>query len=99
MEIAIIGSDIQEIVGTATALNLILGVKLWIGCLITFVDTMVFFCLHLAGIRKLEAFVAALVFTIAICFWAEWGLADTNGGEILEAFVAALVFTIAICFW
>ena len=35
MEIAVIGSDIQEVVGSAIALNLLFGLRLWIGCLIT----------------------------------------------------------------
>lgn len=35
MEIAIIGSDIQEVLGSAIGLQILFGIPLWIGCLLT----------------------------------------------------------------
>lgn len=35
MEIAIIGSDIQEVVGSAIGLQILFGIPLWVGCLLT----------------------------------------------------------------
>ena len=67
-EVAIIGSDIQEIVGTAIAFQILFGFPLWAGALLTALDTFTFLGLHYFGIRKLEAFVCALIFTMTICF-------------------------------
>mmetsp|Transcript_19290 Transcript_19290/g.16519 ORF Transcript_19290/g.16519 Transcript_19290/m.16519 type:complete len:214 (+) Transcript_19290:110-751(+) len=46
-EIAIIGSDIQEVLGTAIAFRVLLNIPLWAGTLITAVDTLTFLTLHL----------------------------------------------------
>lgn len=69
-EIAIIGSDIQEVIGSAIAISLLSNHKipLWAGVLITGVDTFTFLFLESAGLRKLEAFFGALITTMAACF-------------------------------
>ncbi|RHY89696.1 hypothetical protein DYB35_004876 [Aphanomyces astaci] len=38
-EVAIVGSDIQEVLGSAIALQILFKLPLWIGCLVTAVDT------------------------------------------------------------
>ncbi|KAJ1909204.1 hypothetical protein IWQ60_011295 [Tieghemiomyces parasiticus] len=70
-EIAIIGSDIQEIIGTAVALRILLNLPLWAGVLITAVDSFLFLLLQARGVRWLEAFFVALIATMAGCFWVE----------------------------
>ncbi|CAJ0748719.1 14476_t:CDS:2, partial [Entrophospora sp. SA101] len=60
-EIAIVGSDIQEIVGTAIALKIIFGLPLWIGTMLTAMDTFTFMLLQNYGVRKLEAFFMFLI--------------------------------------
>ena len=55
-ELAIIGSDIQEVVGSAIAFKILFGWKLWVGCIVTGLDTFTFLLLHVLGIRALEAF-------------------------------------------
>ncbi|XP_025081658.1 LOW QUALITY PROTEIN: natural resistance-associated macrophage protein 2-like [Pomacea canaliculata] len=69
-EVAIIGSDIQEVIGSAIAINLLSDNKipLWAGVLITGIDTFTFLFLESAGLRKLEAFFGALITTMAVCF-------------------------------
>lgn len=42
IELAIIGCDLQEIVGSAIAFQILFGFPLWLGCLITFVDTLTY---------------------------------------------------------
>jgi NRAMP (natural resistance-associated macrophage protein)-like metal ion transporter len=69
-EIAIIGSDIQEVIGTAIAFKILFGFPIWLGAIITMLDTFTFLFIHACGVRKLEAFFAVLVGTMAICFWA-----------------------------
>ncbi|XP_071788572.1 metal transporter nramp1 homolog [Asterias amurensis] len=70
MEIAIIGSDIQEVIGSAIAINLLSNhvIPIWAGCLITGVDTFTFLLLENAGLRKLEAFFGALLLTMGGSF-------------------------------
>jgi uncharacterized membrane protein YkvI len=63
-ELAIIGSDIQEVIGSAIAFKLLFNLPLWAGALITAADTFTFLTLHAFGIRKLEAFFAVLIFTM-----------------------------------
>mmetsp|Transcript_35198 Transcript_35198/g.53940 ORF Transcript_35198/g.53940 Transcript_35198/m.53940 type:complete len:174 (-) Transcript_35198:658-1179(-) len=67
-ELAIIGSDIQEVIGSATALYILFGLPLWAGALVTILDSFVFLFIHYFGIRKLEAFFAFLVLTMAVSF-------------------------------
>ena len=71
-ETAIIGSDIQEVLGSAIALKLLFGLPLFAGCLVTGLDTFTFLIIHAYGVRKLEAFFAALIFTMMICFFVNF---------------------------
>ena len=68
-EIAIIGSDIQEVVGSATAMQILFGLPLWVGALITILDSLLFLFIHYFGVRKLEGFFAFLISVMAICFF------------------------------
>lgn len=51
MELAIIASDIQEVIGSAIAINFLSNgvVPLWAGALITAIDTFTFLLLEAAG--------------------------------------------------
>ncbi|VDN12971.1 unnamed protein product [Dibothriocephalus latus] len=73
IEIAIIGSDMQEVIGTAIAINLLsVGkIPLWGGVLITVVDTFTFLLIDNYGLRKLEAFFALLISIMAVTFGYE----------------------------
>ena len=70
VEIAIIGSDMQEVIGTAIALYLLSNkaIPLWAGTLITIADTFTFLFLDKYGIRKLEVFFAFLIAMMAFSF-------------------------------
>jgi natural resistance-associated macrophage protein len=67
-EIAIIGSDIQEVIGSAIAMKILFGLPLWAGVLITACDTFTFLFLNYFGIRKLEALFAFLITVMASTF-------------------------------
>eukprot|EP00163_Fabomonas_tropica_P032875 TRINITY_DN8424_c0_g1_i1.p1 TRINITY_DN8424_c0_g1~~TRINITY_DN8424_c0_g1_i1.p1 ORF type:complete len:419 (+),score=45.21 TRINITY_DN8424_c0_g1_i1:667-1923(+) len=83
-EIAIIGSDVQEVVGSAIAIQLLFGLPLWAGVLITAADTFTMLFLHYFGIRKLEAFFAVLIATMAVCFFIQFGIASPPPGPMFE---------------
>lgn len=67
-EIAIVGSDVQEVLGSAMAFQILFGLPLWAGCLVTAFDTCTFLTLHTFGIRKLEAFFVFLIVIMLVCF-------------------------------
>ena len=71
VELAIIGSDIQEVIGSATAIKLLSEsvIPLWAGVLITGLDTFTFLFLEMYNLRNLEAFFGLLVTTMAGSFW------------------------------
>ncbi|KAL0425152.1 UNVERIFIED_CONTAM: Metal transporter Nramp6 [Sesamum radiatum] len=83
-EIAIVACDIPEVIGTAFALDMLFGIPLWIGVLITGLSTMVLLLLQQYGVRKLEILIAFLVLTIAGCFLAELKYAKPNSSEVLR---------------
>ena len=89
-EIAIIACDLAELLGSAIALNLLFGIPLAWGALITGVDVMLIIALQHYGVRKLEALVAALVVTIGACMATEMFLARPLWGAVAAGFVPRL---------
>jgi len=85
-EIAIIATDIAEVIGTAIGLNLIFHIPLEIGVAITALDVFLILYLQRLGFRWLEAFVIGLLAVIAVCFAIQIGLADPNWGEVIRGF-------------
>ncbi|KAM8917823.1 natural resistance-associated macrophage protein 2-like isoform 1-T3 [Spinachia spinachia] len=86
VELAIIGSDMQEVIGCAIALNLLSmgSIPLWGGVLITITDTFVFLFLDKYGLRKLEAFFGFLITIMALSFGYEYVLVKPDQGELLK---------------
>ncbi|KAM3621155.1 uncharacterized protein V6R79_006997 [Siganus canaliculatus] len=86
VELAIIGSDMQEVIGCAIAFNLLsVGrIPLWAGVLITITDTFVFLFLDKYGLRKLEAFFGFLITVMAISFGYEYVVVSPDQGELLK---------------
>ncbi|QBD83720.1 divalent metal cation transporter [Ktedonosporobacter rubrisoli] len=70
-EIAIAACDLAEVIGSAVALNLLFGIPLIIGVIITALDVFAILFLQNKGFRFIEAVVAALILTITICFGYE----------------------------
>ncbi|BFZ01045.1 hypothetical protein BsWGS_04085 [Bradybaena similaris] len=86
VEIAIIGSDMQEVIGTAVAFYLLSDGKipLYGGVIITIADTFTFLLLDRYGLRKLEAFFALLITTMAVMFGYEYVRVAPNQGEVVK---------------
>lgn len=70
-EIAIAACDLAEVLGAAIALNLLFGIPLIAGVLITSLDVMIVLLLQNKGFRVVESLVAGLIFLIAACFGYE----------------------------
>lgn len=67
-EVAIIACDLAEVIGSAIGLNLLFGIPLVMGVLLTGADVLLLLGLMHWGFRKLEALVITLVLTIGACF-------------------------------
>ncbi|KAL4646210.1 natural resistance-associated macrophage protein 2-like isoform X1 [Arapaima gigas] len=86
VEFAIIGSDMQEVIGCAIAFNLLsVGrIPLWAGVLITIFDTFVFLFLDKYGLRRLEAFFGLLITIMALTFGYEYVTVKPDQGQLLK---------------
>ncbi len=86
-EIAIIATDIAEVVGTAIGLNLLFNIPLELGVIITALDVFIVLMLQRLGFRKVEAFVFALLAVIFVCFIAQMALARPEWAGVFGGFV------------
>ncbi|MGD8739783.1 MAG: Nramp family divalent metal transporter [Desulfobacterales bacterium] len=84
-EIAIAATDLAEVLGTILGLNLLFGLPLLWGALVTLFDTFVLLAIQKLGIRKMEAFILSLISIIAGGFIVnlflakpDWGAAATG---------------------
>ncbi|XP_016916627.1 protein Malvolio [Apis cerana] len=86
IEIAIIGSDMQEVIGTAIALSLLTNktIPIWGGVLITVIDTFTFLLLDKYGLRKLELFFGFLITVMAITFGFEYIVSAPPENEVIS---------------
>ncbi|KAI4387235.1 hypothetical protein MLD38_005080 [Melastoma candidum] len=84
-EVALIGADIQEVIGSAIAIKILSNgvLPIWAGVVITAADCFIFLLLENYGVRKLEAVFAVLIATMAMSF--AWMFADAkpSGSELL----------------
>ena len=85
-EIAIIATDIAEVIGTAIGLNLIFGIPLELGVIITALDVFLILYLQKLGFRWVEALIMTLLGVIAVCFAIQVALADPNWGAVVTGF-------------
>ncbi len=81
-ELAIAACDLAEVIGSAIALNLLFGIPLVVGILITACDVMIILLLQTKGFRVLECLVASLIVLIGGCFAYELWLAHPAWGAV-----------------
>lgn len=86
-EIAIAACDLAEVLGMAIGIQLLTGIPLLWGVLITVLDTFLLLFLQKLGMRKMEAFIIGLVFIIGMSFLVEIILAKPSLAEIGSGFV------------
>lgn len=86
-ELAIIACDLAEVIGTAIALQLLFGIPLALGALLTGLDVLLVLMLQRRGFRWLEAFIIGLISLIAACFVIELALARPELAEVMAGFV------------
>jgi len=86
-EIAIAACDLAEVVGSAIGLQLLFGIPLVWGCVITAADVLLVLFLQQKGFRYLEAIVITLIVTIGGCFAAELLFAKPDLAGVVRGFV------------
>lgn len=86
-EAAICATDLAEVIGTAIALQLLFGLPLLEGVLLTVLDTLLILWLQHKGVRWLESFVIGLIALIAFCFVAQLAMADPVWGDVLRGYL------------
>ncbi|MDO4225178.1 MAG: Nramp family divalent metal transporter [Bergeyella zoohelcum] len=86
-EIAIAAMDLAEVLGTAIAINLLFGIPLTWGVLITIADVFVILLLQARGFRWLESFVGGLIAIILMCFLYEILISKPEIAPILQGLV------------
>ena len=86
-EIAIAACDLAEVIGAAIALNLLFGIPLLWGVILTALDVRLILLLQNKGFRWLEAFVIVLIGSIAVCFAVELFMARPALAEVIRGLV------------
>src|SRR6476661_3342183 len=86
-EIAIAACDLAEVIGAAIALNLLFGMPLLLGVILTAADVLIVLYLQHRGFRYVEALVVALILMIAGAFAFELWLARPEWGAVAAGFV------------
>ena len=92
-EVAIAACDLAEVLGSAIGLYLLFKIPLLWGVLITTFDVLLLMFLMSFGIRKMEAFILALVATIGICFGIEVFFSNPNYYEAAKGFIPTALNT------
>ncbi|TVY12063.1 divalent metal cation transporter [Paenibacillus cremeus] len=86
-ELAIAACDLAEVIGSAIALQLLFGIPLIYGVIITALDVLIVLLLQNKGFRYIETLVIILIVTIGGCFATEIFLSKPDVGGILKGFV------------
>ena len=86
-EIAIAACDLAEIIGMAIGLSLLFDLPLLYGVLITVLDTFLLMFLLNKGVRKLEAFILALISIIGLSFIVQMLIVKPDAAEVAKGFM------------
>jgi NRAMP (natural resistance-associated macrophage protein) metal ion transporters len=86
-ELAIAACDLAEVIGSAIALNLLFGIPVAVGVMITTLDVLIVLFLQHKGFRLLEALVITLIATVGLCFLFELVVSNPDWGGVVAGFV------------
>ncbi len=86
-EIAIVATDLAELIGTTIGLNLLFGIPVLWGVVIGGCDTLLLLAIQNFGIRRFEGFILSLVTIIGLCFVFEVFRSGPEWGQVISGFV------------
>lgn len=95
-EIAIASTDLAEVLGMAIGLNLLFDIPLLYGVVLTLFDTFLLLFLINKGMRRMEAFILALIGVIGASFFAEMVFAQPDLPSVMEGFIPSIPNTAAL---
>nr|WP_142349921.1 Nramp family divalent metal transporter [Streptococcus equinus] len=87
IELALMATDLAEVIGSGIALHLLFGWSLLFSILITILDVFILLSLMKLGFRKIEALVSTLIATILIIFLYLVLLSKPNLAGILQGYI------------
>ena len=90
-EIAIAATDLAEVIGMAIGLNLLFELPMLWGVALTILDSFVLLFLMNKGIRKMEAFIIALISIIGLAFILEMLIVKPQGSEVIQGFIPSFL--------
>ena len=88
-EVAICATDLAELIGTAIALELLFGIPLLAGVILTALDALLVLWLQHKGVRWLEALIFGLIMLIFGCFAVQLALSAPQWGAVLRGYIPA----------
>ncbi|MFC0409531.1 Nramp family divalent metal transporter [Roseomonas elaeocarpi] len=86
-ELAICATDLAELIGTAIALELLFGIPMMLGVVLTALDAFLILWLQNKGVRWLEALVAGFLLLICLSFLAQVVLSHPVWGDLLRGYI------------
>lgn len=86
-ELAIMATDIAEVIGAAIALNLLFNIPMILATIITVLDVLLLLCLSKVGFHKIEIIVSCLILVILFVFLYEVILARPNLNSLFLGFI------------
>lgn len=93
MEIAIIGADIQETIGSSIALHILSGevISLWAGCLIISVSAFILLLLERFGLKQLEAVFAVFIALMGVSLGINFFQAHIPAKKVLTGLLVPTI--------
>ncbi|HEY2494377.1 MAG TPA: Nramp family divalent metal transporter [Paenibacillus sp.] len=89
-ELAIVATDLAEVIGSAIALNLLFGIPLLLGILVTTLDVLLLLLLQKKGFRIIESMIIVLMATIFVVFVFEVIVSKPEISALLGGYAPSL---------
>jgi len=83
-ELAVIATDLAELLGSAIALHLLFDIPIMLGIIITVLDVLLILTLQQKGFRLIEAVVVTLITSITVCFVFELAVANPDWSAAVQ---------------
>jgi manganese transport protein len=86
-EVGMMATDLLQVIGFGVAMEILFGIPLYAGVLVSFATTLLFLSTQYITFRLLEIIVIVLVFTMSITFFIQWGMVGTDGAALMRGWV------------
>eukprot|EP00871_Galdieria_phlegrea_P003669 jgi/Galph1/4302/GphlegSOOS_G3000.1 len=86
-ESAMLATDLLQVIGFAVACEILFHMPLYAGVLLSFGTTILILSLQYFNVHYLEIVVMVLVLIMAITFFIQWSLVDTDGAAMMRGWV------------